>query len=83
MAESDLELSVAEDDLELTWRRAVMHKRRRVVGVREAGGTSVLEERRVARSPASLRAVVVVPATQLVRTERLAAALAPHDVTVR
>lgn len=67
---------MAEDDLELTWRRALVHERGGVVRVRKRSGASVLEELRKARRPTRLRAVVLVPTAQLVRTERLARALA-------
>lgn len=76
-------LLVAENDFELTWRRALMHERRAIVRVSEGRRTSVLEELRVARRPAGLRAVVMVPAAELIRPEGRAAALAPDNRPMR
>ncbi|KAI3429095.1 uncharacterized protein J3R85_008741 [Psidium guajava] len=73
---------VAEDDLELARRGALVHQRRAVVRERERGGAGALEELRVARRPARVFAVVVVPAAQLVGPERLAPALARHHGAV-
>jgi hypothetical protein len=70
---------VAEDDLQLTWRRAFVHKSWAIMGIRKRGRARMLEELREARSPTRLRTVVVVPTAQLVRTERLAPTLARHD----
>ncbi|KAK1264516.1 hypothetical protein QJS04_geneDACA011233 [Acorus gramineus] len=48
--------------------------------VRERCGARVFEIVRVRRRPTRAGAVVLVPAAQLVRPERLAPALTPHDV---
>lgn len=76
-------LSMAEDDLKLTRRGTVVGEAGAVVGVGEGGGASVLEELRIARSPACRWTVVMSPATKLVRAVRLAPALARDHVTVR
>lgn len=55
-----------------------MGKRGAVVSVRKCSRARVLEELRVRRRPARARAVVVVPAAQLVRTESHAPTLAPN-----
>lgn len=73
---------VTENDLELTWRTALMHQRRTVMGEGESGRTRLLEEIRVARPLTRLRTVVVSPTAKLVRAKRLAPALAPHHVPV-
>lgn len=54
-----------------------MHERGAVVCVSEGGGTRVLEKLGETRRPTRMWTVVVVPATQLVGTVRLAPALAP------
>lgn len=73
---------MAEDDLQLSRRRTLMHQRRRIVGKSEGGGTRVFEEIREVGSTTRGWAVVVVPAAKLVCPERLAAALARHDMAV-
>lgn len=70
---------MTEDDFELFGGRALVHERGAIVRVGEGRRARVLEELRVARRPARVRAVVVVPAAQLVRPERGAPAPAPHD----
>lgn len=73
---------MAEYDLELARRGALVHERGGVVGVRESGRAGVLEEQRERRRPARLRAVVVPSAAQLVVVEGLAPALARHHAPV-
>lgn len=73
---------MAEDDLELTWRRALVDERRAIMRISESSGASMLEKLRVVGSPASLRTVIVVPATDLIRTESFASTLASHHRTV-
>lgn len=74
---------VAKDDLELLGSNTVVGERRPVTGVGVCGWACVLEELRVWRPSASLRAVVVVPAAELVRAEGLAPALASNHHAVR
>lgn len=69
---------VTEDDLQLTWSRALMHERGGIVGVRESSWTRVLEELRVARCFTRLWVVVMVSAAELVGAEGMAPALATH-----
>lgn len=52
------------------------------MGVSKRRRTSALEELGVVRSPTRLWTVVVVPATQLIRTESLTTTLASHHRTV-
>ncbi|CAH9109133.1 unnamed protein product [Cuscuta epithymum] len=72
------QLLVAENDFQLTRRRTRVRQRRHVVRVRVRRRASLLEELRVARRPARLRAVEMVPAAELVRLERFAPTLAGH-----
>lgn len=74
---------MAEDDLELTWRRALVHEGRAVVRVRKRSRTRVLEELREARRPTRLGAIVLVPTTQLVGPKRLTRALTRDHPRVR
>ncbi|KAA8543909.1 hypothetical protein F0562_021915 [Nyssa sinensis] len=82
VAVSWLPLLVTENDLELTWRRALVRERRAIVRIGERGRTRVLEELGVTRTTTRLRTVVMVSATELVRTERFTATLARHDGSV-
>lgn len=74
---------MAENNFKLTRRGALMDERWAIVRISERRRASVLKELRVARPPASLRAVVVVPAAELIRTEGGAATLATHHRPVR
>lgn len=71
---------MAEDDFELARRNAVVGERGAVVSVGGRGRARVLEEIGVGGGLASVGAVEVAPAAELVRPERLATALARHHV---
>lgn len=73
---------VTENDLELTWRRAVMRQRRTIMRVRERGRTRVFEKLRIVGSLASLRAIVMIPTAKLVSPKCSTRALAPYHVSV-
>lgn len=74
--------SMAEDNLKLTWRGALMHQRRSVMSVGESGRTSVLEKQRKRRRFASMWTVVMPSAAELVFIEGLTAALAGYHLAV-
>jgi hypothetical protein len=74
---------VAEDDLELARRGALVGERGAVVRVGEGLRALSLEELRVLGGAAGVRAVVHVAAAQLVGAEGLAAALAREDAAGR
>lgn len=74
---------MAEDDLELTRRGAVVGEGGAVVRVGGGGGARVLEEVGVGGGLTREGAVEVVPAAELVGAEGLAAALTGHHVARR
>lgn len=73
---------MAEDDLEFTRRRTLVHKRGVIVGICKGGRASVLKEIRVARRLTRLWTVEMVPTAQLIRTQSLTPAFASHNRTM-
>lgn len=72
---------MAEDDFKLTWSRALMHERRAIMSISKSGRASVLEEVGVGRWLASLWAVEMISATELVGAKGLTTTLATHHMT--
>ena len=73
---------VAENDFELSWRRALMHERRTVICISKRGRTSALKELRVGRSLTRLWAIILVLTTQFIATKRLTPTLTTNNWTV-
>lgn len=73
---------VAENDFELTWRRALMPQRRTVMCIGKRSRTSVLKELREGRSPTRLWAIIVVPTTQFIGTKSFTPTLTSNNWTV-
>lgn len=75
-----METLVTENDLKLARRRALVYKRGTIVRVRKRCGARVFKKLRVARTFTSLRAIKMVPTTQLVGPKSLTPALTPQHV---
>lgn len=75
-------ISMAEDNLELTRGRTLVHERRCVMRKGERRRARVLEERGVHRPLTHLRAIVMVPTAKLVRVKSLTPTLTRHHRAV-
>jgi hypothetical protein len=75
-------LLVTKDNFKFTWRRTLMRERWTIMSISKRGRTRMLKELREARSPTRLWTIVMVPATQLIRSKCLTPALAPRNMTV-
>lgn len=73
---------MAKDNLELTRRGTLVHKRRAITGEGKRRRARTLEELRIDRSLTRFRTTVMVSTTQLVRIESLAPTLTRHHSSV-